>query len=176
MRAYPEALGGVMETETSGAVADHEEAERERAEAERIAAEEALAAETPEPDTSEENADNPGVGQDVGDEPAEKPGPNEGPAPAQEPEGQGPYLDGPGQLSLNVGGKRPDGSSIRLAGGKIDMPRGEFKKGEEIVLMVRASVTGLAFIDKVDPKTHTVTGCDRRHTAQIRSVELLENE
>lgn len=141
---------------TSGAVMDHETAEAEReAEKERLAAEQA----------------------DLDNDPSQTGGGPEEPEPEEEPEEpQGPYVEAHGQLSLNVGGKRPTGASIRLTGGKIDIPSGEFKKGDEVVFMVRAAVTELAFVDILDPKTHQIVGCDRRHKARIRSVELLENE
>lgn len=172
-----------MDGETSGAVLDHETAEAERAEAERIAAEEALAAdaagETPDPGHPDENADNPGVGQEPGDEPASKPGPNKGDAPEvpDEPEDQGPQIMVEGsQLSLAVGGKKPTSATVRLTGGKVQIPAGQLEKGKAITVLVTAIVDDVGFKDLRDPKTKQIVGCERRHKAFITGTELLEQE
>jgi hypothetical protein len=161
-------------SETSGAVADHAEAERERAEAERIAAEEALAAEQAdldaepsqqEPTDESAHVDPPEPGE-TGDDSGNEP----------EDESQGPSVEASGQLSLNVGGKRPTGASLRLTGGKVDIVTGELRKGQKVTVMIQASVDAVEFVDIKDPKTGTTVGCDRRHKARITSVELLEQE
>ncbi len=160
-------------SETSGAVADHEEAERERQEAERIALEEAIAAEEAEADLDE-------AAEAERNAPPESE-PDGGVPETSEPDEsadleQGVVIEASGQLSLNPGGKKPTGASLRLTGGKVDIVTGELRKGQKVTVMVQASVDAVEFVDIKDPKTQTVVGCDRRHKARITSVELLEQE
>lgn len=80
-------------------------------------------------------------------------------------------VEGSGQLSLAVGGKKPTGSGLRLTGGKVDVD-GQFQKGETIVLRVTAVVGEVAFIDKTDSKTGQVVGCERRQKARITELTV----
>jgi len=152
---------------TSGAVLDHEEAERERAEAERIAEEEALAAaglsgddETREPTDESAHVDPP-TDPDPGEDLPETTGEVE------------LVIGDDGQLSFSVGGKQPTGASIRIVGGKISIPGGQFKKGEDILLRMAVRVTEVAFVDELDRTTGQVVGCERRHKARVTNVGLL---
>lgn len=79
-----------------------------------------------------------------------------------------------GQLSLNVGGKRPTTSSLTLTGGKFDV-EGQYKKGEIVVVQIEAVVGEVAFIDLTDSKTNQVVGCARRHKARIVGRTVLES-
>jgi hypothetical protein len=94
------------------------------------------------------------------------------PAPAQElPDGL--ELDAGGQLSLEVGGKRPTGGTVTLTGGKFSLPKGQFVKGERIVVRVEAIVDKVAFKDQTDAKTRQIVGCERQHEARITGTALL---
>jgi hypothetical protein len=161
LRAVLDALiGGVHMGETSGAVMDAQtgQEERDAAEAERLAEEQAALDAEP----SQEPVEG-----------AQDPGP-EDPEPEHADESQGPQLEAGGQLSLDVGGKKPTGGSLRLTGGKIDIPTGQFKKGQKVAVLVEASVDAIEFVDIKDPKTGQVVGCDRRHKARITSVALYD--
>jgi hypothetical protein len=83
-------------------------------------------------------------------------------------------IDGSGQLSMAVGGKRVTTASLRLGGGKVDV-EGQFEKGEILVLRVEAVVGEVAFVDQTDPKTRQVTGCDRRHKARIVALSVEDS-
>jgi hypothetical protein len=83
-------------------------------------------------------------------------------------------IDGSGQLSMAVGGKRVTTASLRLGGGKVDV-EGQFDKGEILVLRVEAVVGEVAFVDQTDPKTRQVTGCDRRHKARIVALSVEDS-
>ena len=82
-------------------------------------------------------------------------------------------IDGSGQLSLAVGGKRPTTSSLTLVGGKIDV-EGQFEKGEIVVLQVECVVGEIAFKDLTDSKTNQIVGCARRHKARIVGTSIIE--
>lgn len=84
-------------------------------------------------------------------------------------------IDGTGQLSFTVGGKRPSGSSIRIVGGKVAL-EGQFAKGERIGLYVEVEVGEVSFVDERDAKTGQVVGCDRRHKARIAHVRRAQPE
>jgi hypothetical protein len=78
------------------------------------------------------------------------------------------------QISFDVGGTEPTTIALRLTGGKVDVSD-ELQKGQRIVLRVEAEVGEIAFVDKHDPKTGTVSGCERRQKARITGVRLLDS-
>jgi hypothetical protein len=114
----------------------------------------------------------------------EDPSPN-GTGPDAEHEGEQPgegageqaepalAIHGKGQLSLTVGGATPDKSEVKLRGGSIEMPQGQFKKGEIVNLMVKVQVAEVHLVDKIDNSTGEITGTVRRHVAKIKGVEQV---
>jgi hypothetical protein len=72
-----------------------------------------------------------------------------------------------GQLSFDVGGKKPDTSKVKLAGRSIELPKGQLKKGSEVTIQCRVRVSGVHFDDKIDSTTETVTGCTRKQVCRI---------
>lgn len=86
---------------------------------------------------------------------------------------EGLALEAGGQLSLEVGGKRPTAATLTLTGGKVTLPKGQFVKGERIVVRVEATVRGVKLQDQVDAKTRQVVGCERQHFAPIENVTLV---
>jgi hypothetical protein len=77
------------------------------------------------------------------------------------------------QLTLQAGGKRPTGSSLRLVGGKIDI-EGQLTKGEVVRFEVECQVTEVAFRDSRDGKTGNVASTDRAHKATIIGAQRVE--
>lgn len=82
-------------------------------------------------------------------------------------------IDVGGQLSMAVGGKKATSSTLRIVGGKVDVA-GALEKGETVTLRLEVSVTSVAFVDKRDPKTRQVTGCERQHKAHVTAIRVLE--
>lgn len=82
-------------------------------------------------------------------------------------------IGGDGQLSFEVGGKRPTTSSLRLVGGRVDIS-GQFAKGERIRLYVECEVRSIEFRDETDKATGQVVGSERRHKAAITGVERVD--
>lgn len=72
-----------------------------------------------------------------------------------------------GQLSFNVGGKKPDTSKLKLAGRSIELPSAQLAKGDEVTIQARIRVSGVHFDDKIDSATESVTGCTRKQVARI---------
>lgn len=68
------------------------------------------------------------------------------------------------QLTFEVGGKTPDGSSLRVVGGRIEI-EGQFEKGDMLKIEMLVEVRAVEFVDEVDKKTNQVVGCERRHKA-----------
>jgi hypothetical protein len=94
-------------------------------------------------------------------------------APPAEGLPDGLELEAGGQLSLEVGGKRPTAATLTLTGGKVQLPKGQFAKGDRIVVRVEATVRGVKLQDQVDSKTRQVVGCERQHFAPIENVTLV---
>lgn len=108
---------------------------------------------------------------------------NEGDLPGEGEEEQGqPELppvevEGTGQqLTLEVGGERPTKATVKLQGGSIGIPVGQFDKGEEIDLVIRARCMAVAVIDKRDGQTGQITETERRHTFKVTNVNRLQEE
>ena len=97
-----------------------------------------------------------------------------GEAPDEQPDPKQPELaiDAPRQLSLEVGGRAPDGSSVKLRSKKIDVA-GAFEKGEEVTFVVRAKVAEVHFVDKRDGQTGEITATERRHLLAPVHIERL---
>lgn len=94
------------------------------------------------------------------------------------PVGLDPVPDEPAaeQLSLGfaVGGKKPTSSSVRIMGGKVQLP-GEFRKGQVVVLRLVGKVDEIAFKDEKDSATGSVVGCERRHRLVIADIGLMDD-
>jgi hypothetical protein len=114
---------------------------------------------------------------------AEADGPKQLAEPDDEPTGiaSSTQLERPGagdqsgeQLSLIAGGNAPTTTSMRLTGGKIDVP-GEFDRGQRIVLRVECVVRGQSFVDQEDAETGQINATERRHSARITGVRVIES-
>lgn len=88
-----------------------------------------------------------------------------------QPDGPPPVAGLNRQLSLLAGGEEPDASSFRVVGGKVAV-EGEFKKGDVIELVIKASVDTISFVDTKD-KDGFVVGTERQHKARILSVRRV---
>jgi hypothetical protein len=77
-------------------------------------------------------------------------------------------------ITTTVGGARPQTSAVALRGGKLAV-EGEFKKGDEIELYVRARVAEIHFVDTID-QYGEVTGTERRHIAKPVAVRRFAGE
>lgn len=129
----------------------------------------------------------PGEGeQGEGQEPA---GQGEGQGSGEQAEGEGEKpgegageqavpalaIPGGGQLNLQVGGQRPDKSTVKLRGGSIEVAGGgQLKKGEVVNLLVKVRVDEVHFVDKHDNSTGDITQAERRHIAKMIGVEKVE--
>lgn len=69
------------------------------------------------------------------------------------------------QLTFDVGGKAPDGSTLRVVGGRIEI-EGQYEKGDMLKVEMLVEVRSVEFADEVDKKTGQVVGCERRQKAQ----------
>lgn len=108
---------------------------------------------------------------------------NNGQAGEQNPdlEGSGPdeqapppiEIDGSGQLSMKVGGEKPETAQVKLQGGSIHLREGQFDKGEYVNLAVKARCAEVHFIDKIDKSTGEVVDTIRRHKLKIEHVEKV---
>lgn len=84
-------------------------------------------------------------------------------------------IEGDGQLSLSVGGKRPTDSEVKIVGGSIGY-NGQLQKGDTIALVVHARVSKVEFVDKIDSKTGDVVQTIRRHGLRIEGATPVQGE
>jgi len=80
-----------------------------------------------------------------------------------------------GALNLQVGGAKPDKSTVKLRGGSIEIAGGgQLKKGEVRNILVKVRIDEVHFVDKHDNQTGDLTQAERRHIAKMIGVELVE--
>lgn len=113
------------------------------------------------------------------------------PAPVEEPQPQDPgelegeaageqapptielEIEGDGQLSLRVGGRQPDVASVKLRGGSIRVPRGDYERGDTLDLLCKVRCCEVHFVDKIDGSTGEITETERRHVFKVVGVEKV---
>ena len=97
---------------------------------------------------------------------------------ADEPEQIPPMqipLEGLGTtITSTPGGLRPTSSTVVLRGGKLPV-EGEYKKGDEVELLVRCRVADVSYPDTHDEYGQPVS-CERRHTLKLMAVRRLASE
>ena len=83
-------------------------------------------------------------------------------------------VDGTSQLSaFDMGGKRPNASSIRLSGGRALIEDGKaYSKGEVVHFSGTAVVREVTQRDKPDPQTGIVVSCEQKHRAEIVDLRI----
>lgn len=101
------------------------------------------------------------------DEP-DLPGEGEGDDEIEEPVVEGSES----QLSLAIGGRKPEESRITLAGGAFKMS-GQFKKGERVRLFVEGTVDEVATRDNRDRKLNLITSTTRTHTLTVEKIDTV---
>ena len=77
------------------------------------------------------------------------------------------------QLTLNVGGLAPTKATVKLQGGSIGIPRGQYDKGDTVDLLLTVRCDAVGVIDKRDSKTGAVTETERRHQFTVTSCERV---
>jgi hypothetical protein len=82
-------------------------------------------------------------------------------------------VDGTQLKLFDLGGKRPTGSKLRLAGGSVDVLDGKgFRKGDVVGFHGTAVVSTVAQQDKRDASTGQVVSCEQKHTALITDLRI----
>lgn len=114
-------------------------------------------------DASSENGSPPEVERLEGEEPGE-----------QAPEQIALVIEGEGQLTLTVGGRKPEASTIKLVGGKMDIAQGDFDKGAHLNLLLGVVVSSVEFVDTYD-QFGNVSGTERRHKVRPLRVERVRD-
>ncbi len=78
-----------------------------------------------------------------------------------------------GQLSFGgIGGKKPEESKLRLTGGAFGV-EGQFGKGEDVIVEVKARIGEVKFTDTVDSATGQATACTRGHSARVLGAVVV---
>lgn len=82
-------------------------------------------------------------------------------------------VEGEGQLSLKIGGRKPDSSEVKLRGGSIKVPKGQYEKGDVLNFLVKVRCTEIHAVDKMDNSTGDVVETVRRQIFKIQGVERV---
>lgn len=86
------------------------------------------------------------------------------------------YIEGTtGQLSLSVGGRKPDTAVFKMKGGEVKIRDGQFTKGESVWCRVLLRVDEIKFVDGHD-EFGTVNSTKRVHVAKPVHVEREEED
>lgn len=93
------------------------------------------------------------------------------------PDDGAPYIEGTtGQLSLTVGGRRPDSATFKMKSAEVKLrDKSQFSKGEQVELRVLARIDDVTFRDMHD-EFGTVTATKRIHTAKPINVDRVGDE
>lgn len=82
-------------------------------------------------------------------------------------------IEAGGQISLVVGGRKADQSTLVLRGGEVTV-EGQFEKGSRLRFEVEGVVSQITFTDLMDHKTGEVTGTKRKHVLKLDGITRLE--
>jgi hypothetical protein len=82
-------------------------------------------------------------------------------------------VEGDGQLSLKIGGRKPDSAEVKLRGGSIKVPKGQYEKGDVLNFLVKVRCTEIHAVDKIDNSTGEVVETVRRQIFKIQGVERV---
>ena len=86
------------------------------------------------------------------------------------------YIEGTsGQLSLTVGGRKPDSATFKMKGAEVKVRDGQYTKGEMVTLKVMARIDEIKFVDSHD-EYGTVTASKRVHIAKPIHVTKVEED
>jgi hypothetical protein len=94
--------------------------------------------------------------------------------PAAAPAPEELRVPGTTQLSMfNLGGKRATSSTLRLAGGSVDLFEGQaIEKGTVLSGTWTAVVFEVGQVDKIDAKTGLVVSAKQKHVARITDLTV----
>lgn len=82
-------------------------------------------------------------------------------------------VEGGGQLSLVVGGRRADESTITFRGGEVNVD-GQFEKGTRVKFEIEGVVSEITFTDLMDHKTGNVTATKRKHVMKLDGIQKVD--
>lgn len=85
-------------------------------------------------------------------------------------------LEGEGQLSLKVGGAKPNVSTVKMRGGSIAIEgddAGQFEIGQLVDLGIKGRVSEIQFVQKRNVQTGEVDVTERRHIMKIEAIERV---
>jgi hypothetical protein len=85
-------------------------------------------------------------------------------------------VEGDGDLTLTVGGSKPDEATLNFGGGEIKMGAGQFKAGQRVAILLVGPIVEVAVRHKRDPKTHDLTNVKRKHLLEPDTVKRVNVE
>lgn len=92
---------------------------------------------------------------------------------------QGPLfeleLEGDAKLDTKVGGKKPEKATVKLRGGSIGIPKGQYEKGDTVTMLVKVRCAEVHFVDKEDGTTGEIIETERRHIFKVKHTERIKD-
>lgn len=88
-------------------------------------------------------------------------------------------IDGDGDLTLTIGGSKPDEATINFAGGEVKMGAGQFKSGQRVAVLLVGPVDEIAVRNFRDPKTGQIVKVKRKHILipdDVRRISVEQAE
>jgi hypothetical protein len=85
-------------------------------------------------------------------------------------------IEGDGDLTLTIGGGKPDEATLSFGGGEIKLGAGQFKAGQRVAVMLVGPIAEVAVAHIRDPKTGDVAKVKRKHVLKPDVVKRVNVE
>lgn len=106
--------------------------------------------------------------------PGDEPDPDlEGQGAEEQPKIFDLQLEGDRKLNNNIGGRKPDKATVKLRGGSIIVPEGQYEKGDTLNLVIGVRCTEVHGVDKMDNSTGEIVETERRQVFKVTAVEKV---
>lgn len=85
-------------------------------------------------------------------------------------------IEGDGDLTLTIGGSKPDEATLNFGGGEIRLGAGQFKAGQRVAVMLVGPIAEVAVAHIRDPKTGDIAKVKRKHLLKPDTVKRVNVE
>jgi len=99
--------------------------------------------------------------------------PDDGNGEGEEPTDQ-LFLTADRELGVKVGGRKPDSSVLKLKGGKVDLPKSQFNRGDRFLAVTTLQVTGDNDQDTIEKLSGDVKSTSKAQSATLCGIARIE--
>lgn len=86
----------------------------------------------------------------------------------------GLFLTGPYEVGTKVKGNKPEGAVLKLKGGKVELGKSQFNRGERFPVLAIVQVTGDNDQDTIDKLSGDVKSTSKAQSATVCQTALLQ--